>query len=227
MADDKVTLYNQALSSIGAKSKVSLPTEASKEAEECELWYPTIRDQVLRAAPWPSATTSRRLALAAERDADEDWVSADPAPGWRYAYGLPSDMIWPQHMSDFSPFEMAIRNGNTQALMSNGEQAILTYTSRLTQINLWDSALRYAILHGLAAAICVKLTGKLQLAQLTEQKANDIIISARVQAGNSESVQYESVPDWFTARGFGLRQPTKFVYPVGNLLQNIGGVGVR
>jgi hypothetical protein len=75
VAMDIVELYNLALDTVGARATISLPTEQSREAEVCNLWFPNIRDQVLASAAWPEATKMARLAQLATQEGDTwlDW----------------------------------------------------------------------------------------------------------------------------------------------------------
>ena len=60
---DEVGVYNLALNAIGERSNVSSPTENSRRAEVCRLWYESVRNHILGAAPWPEATSMDYLAL--------------------------------------------------------------------------------------------------------------------------------------------------------------------
>lgn len=214
-----VEIYNQALTSCGAENLVSLPTDVSREAEICNLWFDTIRDQVLRAAFWPSTKKSYRLPLIAERDTTVNWTAAAPDPGWRFIYGVPSDMLAPRFISDYSRFELTVSSTNTSAIVTDTEAAILTYTFRQTNPNMWDISLRMAIINALAAVITMPLTGKLQRAKWNAEQANNAIIAARVDAANTNENQVETLPDWITARGYGGVIPSyRYVYPYGPLV---------
>jgi hypothetical protein len=59
-----------------------------------------------------------------------------------------------------------------------------------------------AIVYGLAANICMPLCGKPARAKALADKANELVMSARVDAANSNNESYESIPDWIMARGF-------------------------
>ena len=78
MAQTVELLYNQALSLAGSKGQVTSATETSREALLCTTWYETVRDNVMKAAPWPSLMQDARLVEAAERNWGADWVSGDP-----------------------------------------------------------------------------------------------------------------------------------------------------
>lgn len=225
MINDEVSIYNLALNSIGARNNVVSPTERSREAEVCRLWYSVVRDQVLASAPWPAATALRRLATFASSD-ETDWAMGDPAPGYAYAYGLPEDVLRPQHLTSFAPFTVMSYDANALAIMTNQASAILKYTKRQQVIKLWDPEMQMAIVAGLAANICMPLTGKAQRAQLMLNQANSIILSARVGAANTGDEQYDSLPDWITARGYQSCSgtPTRYLHPFGPLLSVSAGV---
>lgn len=222
-----VELYNLALSAVGTKALVSSPTEASRGAEICTLWYATVRDSVLRAAPWPSARAAKRLALQVERDVDEDWELTDPEPGWRFAYSTPSDMIAPRYLANYDRFALAVNSENARTLVTNTENAILIYTKRQEQVQQWDVSLYLAVAYALAAHIAMHLHGKADRAKLAQEQANSLIIQARLDAANAVQEQHETVPDWITARGYaGAAPPVRFIYEYGPLIAVTDGVGV-
>lgn len=224
MATDAVVLYNLALDTIGARNKISLPTEASREAEACNLWFPNIRDQILASAPWPEATKMDRLAELSVQTGDT-WLQGEPRADLLYAYSLPSDMLRPQYLTNFSKFSLQSYGTESRALMTNQPSPLLVYTFRQTNVHLWGPELQMAIMYGLAAAICTSLTGKTSRTKLLIEQANNIIISARESAANTSDERLDSLPDWISARGFtdGSIQ-SRYFYPFGALLTsaNVG-----
>lgn len=221
MIGSEVAIYNLALNAIGARNNITSPTENSREAEVCSLWYSAVRDQVLAAAPWPEATKLERLALSTT--ADDSWDAGDPRPGYRFAYAVPIDCIRPQYLSGFERFLISAGPNNTKLLHTNVEQAVLTYTFRQTTISLWASELQMAIVYGLASHICLPLTGKPARSRELVDRANSIIMAARESASNTSNDVYDVVPEWLSARGFGQTNGSVFYYPFGSLLtvQNV------
>lgn len=219
----EVQVYNLALNAIGERSNISSPTEQSRPAEVCHLWYSPVRDQILAAAPWPEATKIAYPGLLATADDDPAWLATEPRSGYTYVYAMPSDALRPRYMSDFSRFLFTSYNGQ-RALHSNTQDAILAYTSRLENIALWDSELQMAVIYGLAANICMPLSGKPSRAKMLAEKANELILSARVSAANANNESYESVPDWITARGFNNPASARYFHPYGSMLTltNVG-----
>lgn len=215
--DSETSVYNLALSSIGARSNISSPNENSREAEVCRLWYDVVRDQVLGAARWPEATKFVYLALLSSQD-DGEWVSSEPFPGFSYAYKTPVDMLRPQYLADFSKFRVTNNADGSVILNTDAAKAVLAYTFRSKLVTQWSPGLQMAIMYALAANICLPLTGKTQRANLMLGKANDIIIKAREASANWSNESYESVPEWLQARGYGMSQYDRFFYPLGDLL---------
>lgn len=218
MADDTVSIFNLALNAIGTRDNVAAPSEASREAEVCRLWFGPSRDHVLRAAPWASAKAFSRLAVLAERDETLAWELTDPEPGFRFAYAAPEDMLAPRYLSTFGRFTLGI-HGDSKALMTQEETTILVYTKKQENIGLWDVHLKMAIVHTLAAFIAMPLTGKLQRAKMMEDKANALIYQARESNANIDDNQYDTVPDWLLARGYaGVTPSTRYYYPYGPMI---------
>ena len=215
---DIVELYNLALDTVGARADISLPSENSREAEVCNLWYPNIRDAVLASAPWPEATKMARLAQSAIQD-DDSWIDGEPRPDLGYSFATPADLIRPQYFSDYSPFSVQSFGASDRAIMTNSSSPILIYTFRQTQINTWSPDLQMAIMQGLAARICMPLTGKPSRAKVLIEQANELILQARETAANINNEQLDSIPDWISARGFtGNSNQQRFFYPFGALL---------
>lgn len=216
----EVAIYNLALNAVGARSNISSPSEASREAEVCGLWYSPVRDQILEAAVWPEATEVQYLSLLREADEDGDgtWAFDDPKPGYSYVYGLPTDLLRPQYMTDGSKFLFTGYSDNRRALHSNTAAAILVYTKRLETISLWSPTLQMAIVYGLAAHICMPLTGKPSRSKVLAGQANDLIWQARELAANSSNETQEHIPDWIAARGYASGATLTYSYPVGSLL---------
>lgn len=218
MATSIVDIYNMALNAVGTRDDVSSPSENSREAEVCRRWYDNARDLILRAAFWPSAEAFSRLSVLAERDETEAWTSSDPAPGFRFAYAVPNDLLVPRYQADFGRFTFGVY-GSQRAVMSNTEQVILAYTRQQTNVGLWDNALLMAIVYSLAAHIAMPLHGKPARAKSMADQANNLILSARELAANTGENQYDTVPDWIAARGYAKQTPDqRYLFPYGPMI---------
>ena len=222
MAADKITLWNLALSAVGSSATVSSPDERSREANLCRLWYDLVRDNILKAAPWPSALTVDTLALTSTLGSA--WDNTGPSTGYRYAYALPSDILAPRHLSTWAPFTLSWSAGQKiKFLSTNQEHAILHYTFVQDEVGEWDSGLQNAVVHGLAAALVLPLSGKQTLYDRLYAKAQDIITLTRAEVGNASDQLYERVPESVVARGFAAPiSQNRYHYPFAEF--NLAGV---
>jgi hypothetical protein len=224
MAQDEVTLYNLALSIAGARSKISSPTEQSREAEICRLWYEPVRRQVLRAAPWAAARAQARLALKTERTV-ETWVAGDPNPEYRFAYALPFRYLQARYLVDYARFDISLLSENESALMTNSEAALLYYTFDQTLISMWSPDLYLSIAHALGAYICLPLNGKAQMAARAQAQANSLILTSREQAANESYEPLDVPPDWIAARGSIYSNSTpRYIYAAGPMITAVSNV---
>lgn len=216
MAQNEVSLYNLALSAAGARSRVSAPTEASREAEICRLWFAPTYRQILRAAPWASTRSVSRLALIKERVDGSDWIAGDPMPEYRYAYALPAKCLRPRYLSGYARFTVELLNSETQAIMTNQENALLYYTYDQDGVGMWDSQLYMAVAKALGAQIALPLNGKAAAAQRAMQEANSFIYQARESAANESFEQLSAVAATMQVRGSAYDMPlSPYIYPDG------------
>lgn len=215
MANTKLDVFNIAMYHVGTREDIADVNEESREAEVCRLLYPRVVEQVLQAAYWTSAKGHARLAVLAERDDTVAWTATDPEPGFRFAYAVPADFIYPRFLTSYERFSFGIL-GSAKALFANTEDAILQYTMNQDNVALWDPQLFTAMTWALAAYAGMSLHGKAQRAQFAAQQANSTIMEARVSNANSENNTIDSIPEWISARGFAGSVPdTRYFYPFG------------
>lgn len=221
MALAVLDVYNQAMSHLGANTSIAAVDETSREAEVCTLHYETARDAVFRAAPWNSLTGYSRLAIQAVRDNAEDWVAADPPPGWLWAFALPNDHIRPRFLASYARFELS-NIGDVPIIAANEETPILTYTRRQPLVHLWDIDLFQAVTFALSAHCAKGITGNDSDLQNMFSLAQEKILIARANNANINAAPLESNPDWLVARGQSLQSPNaQFIYPSANF--TVGG----
>jgi len=212
----EVQVYNMALNAIGARNNVSSPSEQSREAEVCRLWYSSVRDQVLAAASWPEATKFARLAVSTTQEIP--WSAGAPRPGYAYTYGLPTDNLHPQYLTTYEQFIIARGDYNTTLLHTNTPNAILAYTYRNEVVSSWSAQLQMAIVYGLAAYICMPLSAKTQRTSAMLNQANKLILEARESSANWNDEVLDVLPEWIQGRGYNQQTFPRFVYPFGGLL---------
>ena len=220
MADSEVTIWNRALTTAGHRGAISAPLENSREADLCRLWYDSIRTSILKAATWPCATAYSRLALIEERVDGTDWTEGAMAPGWRYAYAMPSDLLAPRYLMNFARFTRGVW-GEQLLLHCNEITPVLHYTKDQPSVQLWDTGLSNAVTAALAAKITQALNGKAGLADKLRNEAIEIIMSARTDMANESEELFDELPSWIQARGYtGGASTQRFLWPY----QDLSGV---
>ena len=166
-----VDMCNSALNLLGA-STISSLTEDTKNARLCNQRFEPIRDRVFRSHNWNCLI--KRVQLAQD--------STAPVVEYSYAYTLPTDCLR----------VLKIHNGSTDSIKSaldykiEGRKVVtdettiyLVYIALITDPNEFDSYLREAISHQLAADICYAITNNSTLANNYMTRADERLREAR------------------------------------------------
>lgn len=115
------------------------------------------------------------------------------------------------------PFEEGLildLSGNQQkVIFANLEQAQLVYTARVSDPNLWDSTFIDAAVYLLAAWMAEPLTGNEKIAAEAAQRAQLLVLQARIADANEGPSSVSHLPDFIAVRGFR---------PFGTLFQTTG-----
>lgn len=210
---DLRNLYNQALSAVGNEAVVTDPTKPGKAESVLNLWYPVARHAVFTAFHWPSVRAIKLLGVAKVRNDALPWANTDPAPDYKYAYSLPSDMVQPQYLEDFSRFRLG-RVDAERLLFSNNPVAILCYTMDDASPSKWEPELYRCVVWALAACINMARSGKMNVTQKLEQQVFEIVSQAAENAANSDDTYFESIPSFYGDAGFTVPSgQTRFYYP--------------
>jgi len=209
---NEVNICNLALSHIGVFSKIQSLSESTKEARECNLLYATARNAVLEDLDWNFARKQMYLALL-----DETYT------GWAYAYQYPTDCIiarkifnegevdsntagWDTDNKDniLDKVEFEIRassNLDRRIILTNQEDAILLYTAKVTDVNMFSSQFIDALAWRLAAELAVPLRNK---ADLYKEMINHYlmkIIQVKAHNANEGHKGPEDINTFVRARG--------------------------
>jgi len=166
-----VDMCNSALNLLGA-STISSLTEDTKNARLCNQRFEPIRDRVFRSHNWNCLI--KRVQLAQD--------STGPVVEYTYGYTLPTDCLR----------VLKIHNGSTDSIKSaldykiEGRKVVtdettiyLVYVALVTDPNEFDSYLREAISHQLAADICYAITNNSTLANNYMTRADERLREAR------------------------------------------------
>lgn len=222
-----VDIANRALSEIGARTVISSLAETSPAAVQCRLFYNTLREQLLRTAPWGFARktlTLTTLGLAT------DTPPTAPYP-WLVKYAYPADCLKVRYIlpppfvtSDTAPnvssglvtpwcgpsrqwrflksYDDTVSPART-VLLSNVLSALCVYTVNVTDPDLFDPLFTNALTMLLADKLVIPLSGNVGMKESYVKLAMMAVTDARVADGNESITTSDHVVDWIATRGVG------------------------
>ncbi len=197
-----VNIGNMALSRLGTGATIADLTENSTEARQINIWYETVRDDLLGMIDWNFNRVRRSLSLSGTAPAK-----------WAYSYAYPSDClkIWGLDFGSWYwscwngmavPFEIA-SDGTNQFLYCNEAIAEAVFSQRVTDPNRFTSAFVMAFADCLAAAIALPITQKADLARLLQGVATARLEKAEASSANEQStLQRFEVAESIAVRGY-------------------------
>ena len=187
-----VNICNSALNLIGS-STISALTEDTKNARLCNQRYEPVRNRVFRSHNWNCLI--KRVQLAAN--------STDPVIEFDKSYALPSDCLR----------VLKIHNATTDSIASNlvykieGRNIItdettvyLIYIALDEDPNNYDSYLREAISHQLAADLAYAITNNATLANNYMTRADERLREARFIDATENSLDTVEANEFTDAR---------------------------
>lgn len=88
-----------------------------------------------------------------------------------------------------------------RVILTNQQSALLCYLRQTTDANLMDPLFIEAWVEALGGRLAFQLTGDIATANMSLQRANNIIIQARMADGNEGLTINDVTPDWIRIRG--------------------------
>lgn len=180
---NEVAICNLALSRIGKNSIASLNTP-TEEGRKCNLHYPFARDSTLRDFDWSFARKTQALALKSET-----------YPGWAFVYAYPADCLAARLIfnplsddpADKIPYDLGLSaDGTSQVILTDKCQAVLVYTSAVTNSALFESLFSDALVWRLAAELAQPLRNDASLATAMRAQYSTAVLVARARSANEQ-----------------------------------------
>jgi hypothetical protein len=179
-------VVNLALQRIGYAGRIGSIYDGSEAAKDALDIYGQTRDDMLREGDgWPFASRSAAGVLLKSAPVGgyfppNTWTSAYPAQPWRFEYGYPDDCLELRackpavyFVPNFSPqpytFAISNDNGYTPArrvILSNVQDAMLTYTGQVTNPATWPNDFIEAFAAALGQRLAPALMKSLDMAKL-------------------------------------------------------------
>jgi hypothetical protein len=216
MASSEVEIINAAGSRIGQTamldSEVALADQPRSElATQGALWYPKVRDRLLRwrAFPWPFATIREQLALVAgETRTDWDYVYAYPADALAVRYVVPPAVRNPRR-DQMVAHKIEARRDTTaeekpivgKLILCDQENAEIAYTFRVENPAVFDPDFESALEFELAGELARAIPKDEVLALKMQQLAQGALREAAAAALNEQKDAVEPDGEFITSRG--------------------------
>jgi hypothetical protein len=168
MAASPEEICNIALLRAGCTETIDSLAESTEEAEAANVHYGPARDALLEEFSWPFATRRATLAL-----------STETRTGWDYVYDLPGDCLAPRSIvgefrtpgeGEEIPFAVELSDdGSTKLLLTDQENAVLSYTSQVESVGLFSPLFVDALAWRLASEFALALPVKPQVGMAMKQ----------------------------------------------------------
>ena len=209
---NEVEICNMGLSHIRSGS-INALTESSVQAQQCKLWYPIVRDQVLQDAPWGFSHSLKPLALL-----------SDSIFNWRYVYQYPTDCLRVNHLlinyattssdaggssstssrvydlesldAQFPKVNYKIFNidGN-KVIAANESELRVDYRMRVEDPNLFTLDCQEAMAFLLASKLAVPIVGLKEGRELRKDSLQLYSSYLKAALTNNSNEEHEGVPD--------------------------------
>lgn len=173
---------NMALSRLGTRATIADLTENSTEARQINLWYATVRDELLSLVDWNFNRVTQALT-----------ASGTPPARWSASYAYPSDCLRMRRLEFGAStwmwgepargFEIA-SNGSGTFLYCNEDRVTAVFAQRVVDPVRFPSGFVLAFVDCLAAAIAHAITQKADLAERLARRAQDRIERAIADSAN-------------------------------------------
>lgn len=166
-------IYNGALRLVGG-SRVTSPTDGSKNANVANDIYPALRDDLLASSPWNFATKRQQLARS----------STAPGFGFTYAFPLPSDWIRnvSVHGDEAGAGSLNFREevvNDQRAIVVNSADCYIRYIFRQTDPNMMSANFLRALELAMARDLAVPIANSNTLEDQLARKAERALATAR------------------------------------------------
>ena len=172
MTTTDVSICNQALNRIGAKSILSMD-ENTENARRCKTLYDPTRKALLRMHPWSFA--KRRVQLSP--------VSTYPSFGYQNAFPLPRDFI---RVYDAGEIEYEVESRH---ILANTSLINLIYVADEQNEEMWDSLFSECMALYLVRKLAKPITGSSAEADSAWQELRNMLKQARAINGQERPAQ--------------------------------------
>jgi hypothetical protein len=210
----EIDICNLALSRVNGCNSIKSLTEQSREAIQCNILYPFVRNFTLSEYEWPFARRTDALELTTETDVKYANVYKKP-PNCLTAiriYNPASDATNPPNCSTNTQslqfatgqkidFGQGINStGNFATILTNEASAYLVYVSKVFIDSVFPQKFIDALAWRLASELAVPLKGSQELADSFAKRFQAALTSAGARSLNEEYTTPTSESDFLNSR---------------------------
>ena len=198
MALSKTQIVNLALSRVGVSERVTnIESDQTLAAEEANLGWDTVLEQVLQAAEWNFAT--KRVNLA---------DLGSPPDEWTYRYAYPDDCLkgimiadgfQARLPEDAIPWQVET-DADGKVILTDQPNASFIYVGRVTDTSLYPPAFVRALTWALAEYLAMPLTRDAKLQDLARANYQAALSTAAATDANEGQVPAAPTPRMIQAR---------------------------
>jgi len=199
MAESQVSICNKALAHVGINAKITLITEDSPEAKECNVAYDAVLDETLAKFDWAFARRLFTLIVAA----------GTPPEPWAHQYDYPADVVRALRIDDQLTsrqsaarytFSYFTNDSGARILLTNIDSAKLWYTHRTIDVAIYPHWFVQVMGFQLAQEIVMPLTSNETLARKIEERALRSLATAIAHDSETEQEDPEPQAGWVDFR---------------------------
>ncbi len=218
---NQVGIYNMALAAVGVSRFIQSTADTSVQAQTCNVFWESVRDQCLSDYPWVFAARFAHLQRIEKC-----------TPGWRHTYAYPADCLAARElvrrdhtdsddliglgfvgtftashrrmMEMCGPIAFAtVENeaGGGLAIATNEHHATLSYTARVTTYTLWSPAFVNCLTLLLASKIVGPLANNPKYATELGRAYEVALLKAGASSMNEQQERPEPESELVTVRG--------------------------
>ena len=177
--------------------KAISPPDNTSAARDCALFYPVNRNVVLRDHEWNFAHKRRAMSPFT--------IPTDYLGKYLYAYVLPSDCLKPRKVYPPSgttdkPFEIMRMPTLEKVIFTDVEEAILSYTMKVTNSSWFDDEFVHALGLMMGATLARPLTKSHKAAEALLKQYYLALPQAKTSNTKEDKPEDEQTDSWISSR---------------------------
>lgn len=202
MAKSKLDIWNAAMTTHLGVGKIDSLTATTPAAEQCKLHYDTALESLLESYWWTWARSRETLTE----------LTNDRSSEWGYKYQMPAEVVSVRWVNEPETARGLISTGRSadtpremhaDYLYSDKADALMEYTTLVTDPSVWSQKFADALAAELASRCCQALTENARLRRDTSEASAMLLERAIVHDEQliDTASEFAPIPHWLNLRG--------------------------